>query len=308
MSIRRSPPGGGIGAERGGSQPNLTSISDFDVPQITFRNKRKLPSDSEIFMSELADIKKQMAEMMSVIKSATDTQSENINKLCQDVNNIKHQVSSISSSIDSMSYEQNKLKTDVSNLAVSLNNTETKIERVEADIKSLQTSTSASVNSVSYDNVIAECLERNTRLKNIILTSIPEPTSEVFDKANYDKHEVIKISKLIFSNCPEPTHVLRLGKPQPNKIRPIKACFASEDTVKYILRNKSKFNTDDINIYSDQTPYQRDVFKKLKEELECRISNGERGLYIKYIKGVPKIIDDPRAKNSRMTARSAREM
>lgn len=43
-------------------------------------------------------------------------------------------------------------------------------------------------------------------------------------------------------------------------------------------------------ISSDRTQYQREYMKKLRENLASRFSNGENGLTIKFIEGVPKIV------------------
>lgn len=62
-----------------------------------------------------------------------------------------------------------------------------------------------------------------------------------------------------------------------------------------IIRNKKKLT--DSNppsttfISTDRTPHQRDYMKSLKEELVLRSNNGESGLTIKFIKGIPKIVN-----------------
>lgn len=294
MSVLRSPNGGGIGKGLGGSEPNLSLPSDSEKSQITFRNKRKLLCGNEEIMSEISNLNKKMADMMSLLTQSTNTQTENINKLCQDMNLIKGQVNNICTNIDSIHVEQHKLKDEITNLVASTNSTQEKIGLLETDVKLLKSSAGQSTNTepIIYENFIAECNERYLRGKNIIIVGVQEPcmdNMDIADKQNSDRQEVNKITRMIFSGCPEPERVIRLGKFQHGKTRPIKACFVSEEPVKNVLRNKNNVITGNVKIYSDQTPYQREAMRKLKQELEIRTANGETDLCIKYIKGVPQI-------------------
>ncbi|KAL4104571.1 hypothetical protein QTP88_019866 [Uroleucon formosanum] len=51
--------------------------------------------------------------------------------------------------------------------------------------------------------------------------------------------------------------------------------------------------------FSDRTLYQRDFMRKLHEELAACSSNGETGLTIKFIKGVPRIVKNSEVSNSK---------
>lgn len=289
--LLRSPNGGGMSPALGGSQPNLSTPTEFENHQVTFRNKRKAYNEDENIMQELSDIKKQMADMMSLIASSSKFQTESINKLCQEMSSIKSQVNTICTNMESMAIEQNKLKIDMAHLMDTNNALETKVVILEKNMNTLKSSNGQEP-SVSYNALVTECQERTSRAKNIIIAGIQEPTSEIFtERLNHDSEEVQKVIKSIKENCPEPVQVTRLGKYQQDKLRPVKVCFKSEEVVKQILRNKNNTSVPNIKIYSDQTPYQREVLKKLKEELESRTSNGEQNLGIKYIKGEPKIIE-----------------
>lgn len=91
-----------------------------------------------------------------------------------------------------------------------------------------------------------------------------------------------------------PLKVIRLGRFQPGKMRPIKTIFSMATDVFDIIRNKKKISHSNlpstINISTDRTPNQRESMKKLCEELASRTNNGEIGLTIKFQRGVPKII------------------
>lgn len=253
-----------------------------------FRHKRKLSDTDSNIMSEISEIRKQMTEMMSLITAMSTNQSENISKLCDDVNDIKTQINHVSNNIDVIRQEQEIMKSEVTNLKTAAKVTEEKVERLEADITKL---TQTNQNKPSCEDVITECLERYIRAKNIIITGIQEAVSKnVSERFMSDKQEIMKVIRKIDINCPEPKQIVRLGKYQPNKIRPIKALFATEETAKLILRQKINTPLDNVIIYSDRTPYQRDLMEKLKLELQHRAANGETNLTIKYVKGVPKIL------------------
>lgn len=70
-----------------------------------------------------------------------------------------------------------------------------------------------------------------------------------------------------------------------------------------ILRSKDNQINPAIKVFSDQTPHQIAKFKNLKDELALRMSNGESNLKIKYIKGMPKIVET-QPKNSKTQVNS----
>lgn len=57
-----------------------------------------------------------------------------------------------------------------------------------------------------------------------------------------------------------------------------------------IIRNRTKLKDKNIFINADLTPNQRMHFNNTRDELKRRLANGEKDLTIKYIQGVPKII------------------
>lgn len=88
--------------------------------------------------------------------------------------------------------------------------------------------------------------------------------------------------------------VIRLGRYQHGKMRPIKTIFSMATDVFDIIRNKKKISHSNlpsiINISTDRKPNQRESMKKLREELASRTNDGAIGLTIKFQRGVPKIV------------------
>ncbi|KAL5245471.1 hypothetical protein ACI65C_012881, partial [Semiaphis heraclei] len=118
------------------------------------------------------------------------------------------------------------------------------------------------------------------------------------DRITSDFNHINNIISIILSDIsrdiPIPLKVIRLGRYQPGKMRPIKTIFSTATDVFDIIRNKKKITHSNlpsiINISTDRTPNQRESMKKLREELASRTNNGETGLTIKFQRGVPKII------------------
>lgn len=175
--------------------------------------------------------------------------------------------------------------------------TEKKVEGLQQTVELLKQEcmypSTCSTNEVQED-IIAEVNERELRSKNIIISGIPEPESlNKVERIKIDKNEVTSVIKQIDNNFPEPERILRLGKYDVKKTRPIKLCFKSQEIAKSILRNRNNIKTENIKIYSDQTPKQQKYLKNLKDELNRRQEKEEKNLIIKYHNGVPQIVKKP---------------
>lgn len=290
MSTLQSPTG------PGGSQPDLSKLNykETDFPP----RKRKQPDD---------DIKSQFNEfqeqMSGFFKDFLKMQNEKLTKISEDVSAINDNLKKLQCTTENLISEQSKIKTELADLTKTQNNTEEKIKLLEGKIESLQDGTGSQTKqspqqSLNCEEIVSEFQERNKREKNLIITGVPElHSTKQAERSSFDVTEVSNITKIIIANCPEPVKAIRLGKYNPDKKRPIKAFFETSDIVKSILRNKSKANIDGIKIYSDQTPYQQKVMHDMKEEIKTRTDNGEENLTIKYVKGIPKIMQRQEPKN-----------
>lgn len=305
MNVMRSPTGSDTSMERSGSHPNLTTAgASSEMSGITFRYKRK---HNDVDQIQLADIQKQMMEMMALLTTSINAQKESSTKITNDIASIKEQMHDIKNGMDtaerkitSMAADQIEIKAEVQSLANAVRITEGKVASLEADLQNTRVVEidRALQNKPSYEEILAELNDQNARKKNILIIGIPESKSiYAKERSAYDKAEVLKIIKPILENCPEPIRVLRVGKYNVNKNRSIKVCYESDITTKTILKDKHKLQNSTIKIFSDQTPFMQAKFKKLKEELNRRNSNGEQYLTIKYLKGIPQIVSAP-PKNS----------
>ena len=85
-------------------------------------------------------------------------------------------------------------------------------------------STSASAASSAAHSIIDELADRDRRKKNIIIYNLPEATDHAADKVSF-----LALCKTVFNLDVLVTRVIRLGKRQENKHRPLLVCFAHED-------------------------------------------------------------------------------
>lgn len=291
----------GCGTSRlSGSQPNLENVdldAEFETSShITTRgNKRKNPHGDDIFLlrREISEMRKEMSEMMAVLTASSKDQNEKINTLCQTVTSIKEDVKSFGNTIKAITSEQVNINNKLEHLKTEANGTGKKIEVLESDIASLRNTISShsdSERNLNVEDFITEMQERTIRAKNIIIVGIAESGLKgPAERRESDKQEVLKTTRSILVDCPEPDKVIRLGKFNSNKNRPIRVCYKSDETPKTLLRNKR--NKDDpIKFFSDQTVNQQKNLRKLKKELETRVQKGETNLQIKYVKGTPKIV------------------
>ncbi|KAL3272848.1 hypothetical protein HHI36_014309 [Cryptolaemus montrouzieri] len=85
------------------------------------------------------------------------------------------------------------------------------------------------------------------------------------------------------------------GKNIPNKPNPLRVTSSNPIYAKEILKHKNKLASGahkNMGVKDDKTPKQMDFLNKLRTELKRRIDNGEVGHTIKYIKGIPQIVEN----------------
>ncbi|KAG6438947.1 hypothetical protein O3G_MSEX000354 [Manduca sexta] len=291
MNVLRSPTGSDLRDALSDSQINESQV-------VNFRNKRKHPCEREdiaVIKKEVCELSSNMAQMMSMLNSLCANQKEFMEKISLDVADLKDQVNSIKLTVDLVNKEHKTLRSDVTNLSTMQKNIEEKILNLESEITDFKKSPATCPTSTKTEAIVAEINERKYRSKNIVVVGIPENTAtNREDRMKSDKSAITKILETINAPCSEPIRINRLGKYISGKNRPIKISFDSQETAKYILKNKKKLQSDKIKLYSDQTPIQKLYLKELTQELTSRIEKGEKNLTIKYINNVPKIINIPK--------------
>lgn len=274
------------------SQPDLSKMGDRDLESknISYR-KRKVPDDS--FSFQFIEFKK---EILGILKDSAKSHNEKIDSINMNVSSIKDQLTEIKNTTQHLIAENANFKVQISSLTNSIDATNEKVKSLENDFQQIKSSTPTAplaqkAIQTMCNDLIAELQEREERKKNIIIVGIPEPHCEdMSEKRKADREKVHEITSSIYAECPKSDKIIRLGKYDPNKMRPLKVCFASPDVTLSILKNKVNNKDETVKIYSDKTPYEQECMKNLRYELQEREKNGEKNLIIKYIKGIPKII------------------
>ncbi|KAK7866688.1 hypothetical protein R5R35_003230 [Gryllus longicercus] len=155
--------------------------------------------------------------------------------------------------------------------------------------------------------ICAEVIDREKRSKNIIIYNVTENINMgSSQRLTEDKQQVIQILNQITEINPNELIISRIGNVQKNKNetstsrnggppreRPIKVTFPNSEQALFILRNKKNKISNDIRIGSDKTRIQREYFKQLLTRLNAEEEKGNSNLIIKYIDGIPKLIDKP---------------
>jgi len=81
----------------------------------------------------------------------------------------------------------------------------------------------------------------------------------------------------------------------PDKPRPVKILLSSQSDVFNILRTqknlKTTANWSNVRFSSNRITKQREEMGILRKTLQQRRDNGEQNIIIKYIKGIPKIVN-----------------
>lgn len=292
MNVLRSPD---KAVGRAGSTPDLSRTKENMDTHITLRSKRKQCDRDDEVKAEILDFRE---EIMSFLTELDKRQDDKMNSLHADMTKvIREEVSSLKISIAELSQEQQDMKLEMTSIKEMQHVQDVKIKSLESGLQEIkhETTTSKSTHLVCED-IATELYDRAQREKNIIIFGLKEPMSSILsDRISEEKYITIQILKKIYPDCAEPVKIMRLGKYDPEKRRPLKVCFETSFTCKQLLRNKNK--AQDVKIYADQTPQQQNYLKELKGLLQKRQSEGETDIGIKYYNGVPKIVK-LRSKNS----------
>jgi hypothetical protein len=164
-------------------------------------------------------------------------------------------------------------------------------QKIEQKISELQ---NVNLSSLQFEEVTSEAVERMIRAKNVIIYGVPESSGTAEQGQTKDAAEIRKIISAI---TPEaiPQKIIRIGKPNSSNTRLLKVSLSNDLIAKEVLRNKNKLINSDlprsISISDDKTPKQLEYLKNLRTELQLRRDNGEDNITIKYVKGIPSIIE-----------------
>lgn len=172
------------------------------------------------------------------------------------------------------------------------------IERINAEIMKVSNRVDELENRLCVSNSespvvledVEEIQERERRAQNLIFFDIKETVaSGMGDGAITDDSKVKEALSVI---APEIVIVKtqRIGKSRTGHVRPLKVVLSNKNDAITVLKNKYKYRGQ-AKIKQDLSKYQRDYLQNLRARLESMQSSGINDKTIRYINGIPKIID-----------------
>ncbi|KAF5305279.1 hypothetical protein FQA39_LY09244 [Lamprigera yunnana] len=144
------------------------------------------------------------------------------------------------------------------------------------------------------ENVISEINKRNSKECNCIIYKLE-------DSENAVKKDIELFKNLLACCNDEPSFnindikLIRLGKKFKSGVdRPLKVVFPNKDCLHWFFHNKKMIiekSKKSIIITGDLTNAQRDFCNKVLSEIKLRREKGEDNLFMKYINGIPTIVN-----------------
>lgn len=159
-----------------------------------------------------------------------------------------------------------------------------KLDELQNEVNLLKRNNLGNETMIPSDSILTEIEDRQKRANNIMLFNLPE--------SHDDTVNAKEILKLITNDDITVQKAVRVGKPNKNGFRALKLTVnSSKEAEKVITAKKGVLKGRGVYVSADLTPQQCVNIKKLRQEVDSRKRNGEN-VILKFIKGVPRIIDD----------------
>lgn len=205
--------------------------------------------------------------------------------------------------IDDLARGISEIKDDISSIRNSLDSLEPRVTANEDNISSIKQDIASIQKQLLEDrappeeSIIEEMNERRSRARNVILHGLSESKKRDSNEAKQEDEELLTsiIRDIQQRTSSTSLKFFRLGKMSQGRNRPIKLILSSEseaiDLLKAFAKESSKFDyLKGISFTNDKTPKERDYLKSLRSMLAKNISDGEKDITIKFINGIPKIV------------------
>lgn len=255
-----------------------------------------LPDHVNTILEELRSIKDTQVKIVCDIAKINESQANLADDIHARCNQLQDAVKECKLTLESHTDALTAHEINISDISEKVTNIEEKIARITQDFCGAS-STLDSSNRSMLDAAIGELNDRERRKFNIMIFKLPE--SEEVDPLQRKVHDTGVLTELFASICPEVDcrglKVHRMGNRSTDKVRPVRVVLRSEVEVRKILASAQKAK--DIPkfklliISSDKTPRQQSQYQDLKRQLSERFKNGEKNLKIRYVSGVPKIVN-----------------
>ena len=211
-------------------------------------------------------------------------------------------IKQLQSSVDNMACELKELRKNYGELKTLFSDMKTlkednvvlkqQIAALHDRVTTLESTPSNSMDNNNAMNTLAnEINDRKSRENNIILFNVPESTCPTRADTYSDDLQNVRLKLNNIKPNITVIKTIRLGIKSDNP-RPVKVILECSADAKYVLKNRNKLPHNRTK--SDDTPLQQAYLKKIRDELNERIKNGEVDLTLKYINSTPKIVNKPK--------------
>lgn len=229
-----------------------------------------------------------MEEQLDKITKTLKELKSNQSKMIDSLNSQSEKLTTLTNNYKSLSVTVTKLLEDNNKLNEKLLNLEKKVS-------------SFNDNKYTENDIVMEIIDRQSRLNNLILFNLPE--QPINDNLNPIKPDHVSVKQIldVMDVKVNPVNISRLGAAktdQSTRPRPIKVTFSNSHDVGLILRSQKKLSSNssfkDLRFVSDRTRKQKEFMSALRTELNHRRDKGESDISIKYVKGIPCIVKNPK--------------
>ncbi|KAG8295549.1 hypothetical protein J6590_108319 [Homalodisca vitripennis] len=210
----------------------------------------------------------------------------------------RDEIKAVTEGIGAINDNLTAINTKLEELEPRIKATEDRLDVIEKKLENYEDVTA----KYGSETIIEEMNDRAKRARNVLLHNIPECKShDVKVRIASDKEVVDKLIQAAAPVCSKSVKVIRVGKPNMRKPRPMKIIFNNDAEAQSFT---TLFDEDairkldpvfaDISISRDRTLQERKYLQSLRSELDRRTNNGEKGLTIKYRNGIPVITQNQR--------------
>ncbi|CAI6354776.1 unnamed protein product [Macrosiphum euphorbiae] len=249
-------------------------------PKVVSSPASSSPSNDDI-MTTLLSFRTEFSDSFKKLSLTQDNQFKEL----------KNDIVQLSSLLAELKAENNTLKGEV----VFLKDKVLRLESLD----------SPAFSSTVVSQVFQETFERERCSTNLLVYSVPESSAEsTAQRITDDKSTFENIVIPLIGNLPAQYKLVRLGKAQANNTRPLKIIFESKECASkllatyYEVKKKGTNFPPNFRIVKDKTLLQRTLLRNCHSELERRSQDGEVGLQIVHINGLPKVVfSNPRNGN-----------
>lgn len=168
---------------------------------------------------------------------------------------------------------------------------EKQVAALHSELNILKNTKPEGDNGLGSENSFEEIQDRINRANNVVMFNVPEKISDDSKvRINHDIEQVEEILHKLDLKEVKDFKVIRLGKLNQSKPRPIKVFMVNTSNAQECIKRKRMLKDTNIKISADLTTSQREYRKKLYTELNERKGQGENDIIIRYANGVPKIV------------------